>query len=497
MVALADAGVAPDANVVARWRRELALVTLPALAIFAMALVTQTVFTDGDTNWQVAAGRWILAHRAVPAADPFSYTFLGKPWVTHEWGAEVLLGGAFNLGGWSGVMLITGVAAALAFAIVAAEIAPRLGTLSTICSVGLGFALFLPLLLARPHVIALPVMALWLVRLLKARRDGRSPEPWLIGLMLVWANLHGSYIFGLAFTGAFALEAVVEARGRRLTTALRWGAFLAAATLAAAVTPNGVEGLVFPVRVMLLSSLGDIGEWKSASFSLPTPLEIGLIFTIFVLVYRGVRMGAVRLGLLLLLLHMALQHVRQEAVLAIAAPLLIAEPLGRTLEPDRNVQQQRWTLPPLAEALPPLAVIAALFLGLGAWRLARPVVREDSAATPVTAFAHVPAALAAQPVFNEYSFGGWLIFKGVRPFIDGRADMYGDAFLQNYIAIERNADPVATATTFARWKIAWPILPPDSALGRRLDQTPGWRRLYADKWAVVQARQAGPSPSSR
>ena len=51
------------------------------------------VFIDGDTNWHVAAGRWILAHHLVPATDPFSFTFTGKPWVAHEWVRERLFGG--------------------------------------------------------------------------------------------------------------------------------------------------------------------------------------------------------------------------------------------------------------------------------------------------------------------------------------------------------------------------------------------------------------------
>jgi hypothetical protein len=38
-------------------------------------------------------------------------------------------------------------------------------------------------------------------------------------------------------------------------------------------------------------------------------------------------------------------------------------------------------------------------------------------------------------VLNTYGFGGYLIFSGVRPFIDGRSDMYGDAFFMRYADI--------------------------------------------------------------
>ena len=53
-------------------------------------------------------------------------------------------------------------------------------------------------------------------------------------------------------------------------------------------------------------------------------------------------------------------------------------------------------------------------------------------------------------MFNDYSFGGWLVFKGVRPFIDGRSDMYGDDLLKLYLDADR-ADPAAIGKVFRGW----------------------------------------------
>src|SRR5271167_4840441 len=83
-----------------------------AITLLAVASFSQRVFIDGDTNWHVAAGRWILLHRTVPLTDPFSFTFAGKPWIAHEWLSEVLMALAFLAGGWSGVVLLIGAAAA-------------------------------------------------------------------------------------------------------------------------------------------------------------------------------------------------------------------------------------------------------------------------------------------------------------------------------------------------------------------------------------------------
>lgn len=477
-------GAAPTAE---EAQRQLALVFLPALAVFAVCLTDPSIFADGDTNWHVAVGRWMLAHGAVPHVDLFSYTFAGKPWVADEWGSEVLLGAAYLAFGWSGVALATAIAISLTMAVIALETAPRLPVAAGAASVALPFMTLWPMLLARPHILALPALAIWVAGLLRARRDGRTPALWLLAVMLVWANLHGSYLFGVGLVGVFGLEAALDAPGRRVATLARWAVFGIAAWAVAGLTPNGLDGLLSPFRKLAMGSLSDIGEWKPADFAKPSLFEISLMVTLFVVIWRGVRLNAVRTGLVLLLLMMALQHVRYESLLAVVAPMLLAGPLGRALKPGAEAAPPLWRAS-RRDLAAPLAVVALLFLGLMVWRVARPLARTDNRATPIAALAHVPPALAAQPVFNSYDFGGWLVFNGVRDFIDGRNDMYGDAFMKTYLAVERDGDPATAAATFARWKIAWAILPPGTRLGALLDHTPAWRRLYADKFAAVWAR---------
>jgi len=524
-----------DLNAGPDWRRRLPLIGLAAFAVFAFCLVDQQMFADGDTNWHVATGRWILAHGAVPTTDPFSHTAFGHRWVAHEWLSEVLMALAWQAWRWAGVMLLIAASAAAAMALLTAELSRRLGPLAVIAAAALTFTLLVNHILARPHMIALPFLVLWLTQLLHARRARRAPPLWLLPLIVVWANLHGSFIFGLAFTGPFALEAFLEARGRALAalpapqaepagegaqkpavaerlraltgrlrdalarerqaflhggaglTAVKWGAFLIAATACSLITPNGVDDLFYGVYVMSMPHLRSINEWKAISFQSVSPFEFALFFALFICLYRGVRVGAVRLGLLLLLLFMTLQHLRQEIILAVAAPLLLADPLRRALEPAWSDGDAPTLWPRWRDLAAPLAVVAILFAGMGAWRVATPEPRGDSDVVPFTALAHVPPALRARPVFNNYSFGGWLVFQGVRPFMDGRSDMYGDALLKLYLDCEA-ADPIAIRTAFQRYNVQWTILAPSSALVKWLDAAPGWRRLYADKWAVVHVR---------
>jgi hypothetical protein len=181
----------------------------------------------------------------------------------------------------------------------------------------------------------------------------------------------------------------------------------------------------------------------------------------------------------LFILHMALQHQRHMLVLALIAPLFLAEPIGRSF--GRQAPRPLGH-PQLAALL--FAVCALVMVGV---RAANPVTRGDAVTTPQTALSHVPAALQAQPVLNTYSFGGYLVFRGIKPFIDGRADMYGDDFFSRDMRLMRG-DQAEFDKTVKQYGLAWTILQPREPLAKQMDGKPGWRRIYSDKWSVVHAR---------
>src|SRR6266404_5808209 len=83
---------------------------VPALFVGTLVMFGSSIVADGDPYWHIAAGEWIIRHGAVPHTDPFSYTFAGAPWTTHEWLSEVLMATAYRLAGMSGFYLLFGLA---------------------------------------------------------------------------------------------------------------------------------------------------------------------------------------------------------------------------------------------------------------------------------------------------------------------------------------------------------------------------------------------------
>jgi hypothetical protein len=92
-------------------------------------------------------------------------------------------------------------------------------------------------------------------------------------------------------------------------------------------------------------------------------------------------------------------------------------------------------------------------------------------------------------VLNGYSMGGPLILSGIRPYIDGRGDMYGDELVVGFSKIAKG-DAKVFADAVQRWNIRWAIVPNDSkGLVKLLESTPGWRRIRQDKVGAIYVRE--------
>jgi hypothetical protein len=462
-------------------RSNAGLVALAAAALaFAVVLFAPQVLNDGDTYWHIVAGRWMLDNRAILRIDPFSYTFMGHPWQTHEWLSEILMALAYVGAGWNGIVILFAAAAALTAGLLARHLSRWLGGISLILTLALALFCVSGSLLTRPHLLALPLLELWTAELVFARSEARAPSWKVVPLMVLWANLHASFLVGLGLMGVFTVGALLERNTLRPAVVRGWLMFAAASFVAACITPYGVESMLFPFKLMGTPMLQNVTEWAATDFREPQPLTLALAVALFVMITRGVKVRPLDAVVLLVLLALAVLHVRHHMLIAIVAPLLLAEPLATALD---NRGPERWNSIGWIPATG-FAVALALLMTL---RFVHPLSRGDDARTPMTALTHVPLALSRQPVLNDYAFGGYLIFKDVHPFIDSRVELYGNNFLSRYAQMMRPDTPLLEAT-LSRYHVRWTILAADNPAVRAMDEMKGWHRLYADDWAVVHVR---------
>ncbi len=452
-------------------------------ALFLLA--GNRLLIDPDTLWQITVGQWIIDHQTVPTVDVYSFTMRGQPWISTQWLAQVMFAKSYALFGWSGPVVLASSAISATFALLAKFLSRRLADSTTLVFVAAALALTVPHLLARPHVLALPVMVAWVGGLISAAEKREAPSFWLLPLIALWANLHGGFVFGIMIVAPIALDCVLAANASaRKTLLLRWAMFGIAALGASCCTPYGWDSLLASRKILELGgALPLILEWKPADFGSVGPFEICMLLGFGLVLYRGMTLPPMRIVLLLGLLHMALSQGRAAEILALVGPLVLAAPLAKQIGGAEPAHAHALRVPVLA------GIAVTLVAGTIAWasvHLFAPHMRGS----PVAAVAELKRLNVAR-VFNDYDFGGFLIANGVAPFIDGRTELYGEKFFVDHNAASGLMEPENLFRLLDDYKIEATLMRTQSAATKLLDHIDGWQKIYSDDIATIHLRKSG------
>jgi hypothetical protein len=272
--------------------------------------------------------------------------------------------------------------------------------------------------------------------------------------------------------------------------------FLGLAGLSALCSPNGIGALLLPFRLTQMSfAINSISEWRPVDFARPDPLEAWVALAILGCLLFGIRLPLSRALMLLLLLWMAVTHVRNEELLGIIGPLLVAGPPACQLRPTPEMASPRAARHTGAAALTGFALSAvaatAIALIATAWVLNQRGLAPRADVAPAAAVEEARRAGLDGHVFNSVRFGGYLLMAKIPAFVDGRADLYGDVLLQHYVAAS-NAIGESLQNLLRQYRVRWTLLEPSSRSVTLLDHLPEWERIYSDQYAVIHRRKPTP-----
>jgi hypothetical protein len=484
-------------------KHDLAFPTDAAALLFGLLIFSVAIFalhrgflSDPDTYWHIATGKWMLAEHAVPRHEIFSYTAAGRPWVDIEWLAQIILFSVYDWFGWRGLVLLCGLVIALTFVLLYALLARELRPTVALGAAAVSLAFASSHFLARPHLLTFPIIVVWTAFLARASDENRRPSLWLLPLMVLWANLHGGFTLGLILAGGFGLEATIAApSAERRRVAIEWLSFWVGALLAACVTPYGYGSILLTFDFF---SLGDLlhhmGDGRPMNPSIDFKQELILLGLMAMALLFGVKIGLIRVLMIFGLLHLALQYVRGLTIFALVLPLMIAHPL----------RQQFAFLRPSTDPFPlfdirrlqPLMTIVAVTVALvvaglfgAAYVIFRPADAPPDYDAPAAALDFAKKENVTGPILNHFDFGGYLIFRGIPTFIDGRVLPFGKPFFLAYTDATKPGAGDKLERLADAHNASWTLLKPRSEEALHFDHSPAWRRLYADDVAVVHVRR--------
>lgn len=478
--------------------------SLYAVALFALLSIIFVIalFPRGDSDfwWHLKVGQYIAVHHAVPSKDFLSYTFVGKPWIDHEWLAELMLFGLYKLGGlWLQIVVYAAVICAT-FGLVYLRVL-RLGVNRILALFVVTGAFFASTASLGVRIQMLSLLFIALYALLLDRYQRTRNTRYLIALpilMLLWANLHGEFVLGLALLGITfvgeILNHVTHQEGALDRAGLKALGIALVTTIAVTIiNPNGLRQLMYPLAFIRPNAYtNEIQESASPNFHMAVMMVFEALLLLLVVgtFVRRPKMNWTNLLVILAFTHLALDQVRAVPVwCVVVAPLAALYLEG--LAPQRRRREVRGALVPILNA----ALLAAVLLFDGVLFSrninSRALAASQQRAFPVGAVTYMKSRPLPPHVFCTYSWGGYLIwnlFPRYRDFMDSRADtLFNDQMLRSYLAIY-GAAPGWNAL-LARYHVDDVLVEPGAPIVQVLALAPGWKRVYHDSYSVLYTRR--------
>jgi hypothetical protein len=452
-------------------------VSLPVLATLIAGLATV------DLTYLIRAGAGIIDAGVIPSVDTWTFTATGLPWVDQQWGAEVLFAAVFRIGGWTGLVLLRAVLVAIIFGAIYAICRRRgLPVRTAAILTLLSFAVAAVALGLRAQSFGMAFFAVAL--LLVSDRRAHPGRLWLMPpLVLVWANIHGSFFLGPLILGLAWLEDLHDGVSRPHRTLL----VAIVSAMAACVTPFGPSVWIYAAGLTTNSAVtNDIAEWQATSIrTIPGLLFFASVFGVaLVLARRGRPAPWPTLAWLAVFFLIGVYAARGVAWWPLAAVVAVA---GLLAHPAREPEPAEPATPRLFRRLNAAIVVVFVLVGIALLPLWRPVDPRLDAPEGILIWAPpgITAKLRelARPgdrVFNPQEWGSWFEFTlpDLPVAMDSRIEFYPASVWQDYSNVLAGGD--GWQARIASWAPTIAVIAKrDQPIVDRFTGI-GWHSVYSD-----------------
>lgn len=439
--------------------------------------MTLSSFTlDPDFGWHIKLGQDMTERGEILREDVYSWTMNGYVWGNSYVLYELILFRLHTLFGYTNLVLLFALVSAFGFLILVKRY-----DILILLFVILASVLSLSNLAVRPHVISFVLFGFLL--LLIERKLYERPIYSILGFLgfAIWANLHRGFVFGLFFLGLYFVLDWLETKKINRRALI----FFFLCILGTFVTP-------FPLRIWsggvaddfkTWENLWYIAEWFPSGVFFPTNILLAVTGGVLVYMFftqktidpKWFILSAVVFSLAFLSVSLVMFWVAVFVFLVsrhFTAPPVIGE--------MRSVDKLMLGFVCLL-----CAVCVGFYFVLKFWdgsSFHKIVEREGY---PVGALNFINENKISGRMFNEYKWGGYLIWSGNGPvFIDGRMAGWkknGESILSDYVSISSGKCDV-----LLKYDIEYVLVGRDFNLKCFSE----FRKIYEDKQALVLLKKA-------
>ena len=414
-----------------------------AAFFFTMSL-TQTIILDYDYWFHYRAGEYFMQNFKVPDTPIGSWYAMGEGigWISHEWMFGVVVYVLTNWLGQKAVLDLTSItlSATAAFSVWTMRKELKNNIVVDILAVLLISNMLASGNAARPQIfLYLFTIILYIVVMHDAKHEDSKAMWFVPALVVLWTNFHGgSYILIFVFVFAstichmFDFEfGKIVFRKQDLKRTRRRLIALAIGALCIPLNGHGLEMLSYP-----FTNFGDklmqsaINEWRSPDLKISSHLEyyiaMFLFFGSLITTKKEIKAFDFVFGLAFtVLLARSLRFGPQYAVAVMPIVMQYADGWPEII----NLRT------PILKAIAIIVFTVSMTIaGIGGFCVNRDNV-YDLTPFPTDEMIEKVKEYNPQRLFNTYDAGGYLVYKHVDVFVDGRADIYSPHNLKDYLKI--------------------------------------------------------------
>ena len=457
---------------------------------------------NGDLWWHLRTGLWILQNHQVPHTGLFSQ-YSELPWNASNWGYDVLLATLYKLCGLRAIPIVLmgfKVALAVLTFLLARTARADFWTAVFISAIA---QYVIPGVQPVPSTLSVLFFGIELLLLVKTRRSGAVQSLfWLPPLFVVWANLHIQFVAGLALLGLFLIALFSEHALRKAGITLLSNQIHRLPLLPVSILA-GLSVLGTLLNPYTFHLLPDVGRslYSSVSFqygaemhsmSFRRPQEFALMLLVMAAFFAfGRRRSLEVFELLALVAGTAIAfRIQRDAWLAVLPAVAVLGDGFQFQQAGKDTWNfnLRWEKPLAAALTTAILVAAALHLPDRTT-----LMKKISQSFPVKACDFIVQNHLPPPLFNTYSWGGFLTWymPDYPVAVDGRVDLYGDEIFSRYFQVTSGKVRLETDPSLVSAHTL--LLERQSGMADALIKLPAlsaqYRLMYSDDLAAVFVKQ--------
>jgi len=486
---------------------------LAVLLLLVLIMAARTPL-DSDMWWHLRAGEETLLNKEVYSEDTFSFTRDGDPWLNHSWLSQVIMYLLYSAGSYKALTIWVGVCAMASIGLVYFQMeGHRIIRMMTGVLAGIvASVVWSP----RPQIMSLVLFAVvsYLIYLYKWKKSNRL---WLLPLIFIlWSNLHGGYVLGIILTGVvMGGEIFNKLQVDNKPEYLSWkeirvlGIWIMVCLLAVLINPFGFGMWKIPFNTIGVESLQNlISEWASPDFHqfYQQPMLWMLFGVMAAIGLSKRRIDGSDLASLIVFGWGALIARRNFGPFALVTAPILTRHLAPVLEEFKTVIEVKFSsvrglsssISESNQKMKPGSRYAINFILLvllsvtAIWKIydvSSPLFVEQNERTefPVDAVEKLKGASETGQIFNEYNWGGYLIWnlRDFKIFVDGRTDLFGDEIIGEWVEIINAEENWQKKLDL--WEIDYVLIRPDRPLALAAAET--WKTLINSEELILLERK--------